>query len=302
MAAFHPFVVLRRVDVEVAIGADKALYAVLPDAFAAPGVHSVGGVSGLPAVFAEADPAVFVVVVDLRHVFPRSQAHPFVTEYGRFISYPSSIRWTVRKSAQCSTVAAGVARLLQRKLVSGGDKMGPALVEALEVNVSSGRKIEEARFFVELIEALEERGESLTHDADPASEASFLFAAALNAFYGAAVMLYETEGRSREAVRHFMGTHPDVYGHGEGTRAITVHKRHVETTTVGYIRPPANQANAFFSKRPKLAPALEPGVFVVGRGYFYIVLSPSGREVRIRDFCLEHLGAICQFRRSLGIE
>lgn len=169
--------------------------------------------------------------------------------------------------------------------------------------MSSRRKIEEARFFVELIEALEERGESLTHAADPASEASFLFAAALTSFYGAAVMLFETEGQSKEAVRNFMGRHPDIYGHGEGTRAITVHKRHVEITTTGYILPPGDQVNFYCTDPPKLAPPPPPpGHFVFGGGYFYTVLSPSGREVRIRDFCLEHLGAIRQFRTSLGIE
>lgn len=167
--------------------------------------------------------------------------------------------------------------------------------------MSSHRKVEEARFFIELIDALEERGESLSHVADASSEASFLFAAVLNAFYGAAAMLYETEGHSKPTVRAFTRQYPDVYGHHVGTRAVTVHKRHVETTTTGYIRPPGNQSNAYFTKRPKLAPPHEPSVVVVGRGYFYTVLSPSGREVRTRDFCLDHLGAIRQFRNSLGL-
>lgn len=168
--------------------------------------------------------------------------------------------------------------------------------------MSSRRKVEEAKFFTELIDALEGRSESLTPSADAASEASFLFAAALHAFYGAAVMLHESEGCAPEVVREFTRRYPDIYGHTVGTRAITAHKRHVETTTTGYIRPPGNQVNFYATKRPKLVPPIEPGVFGVGRGYFYTVLSPSGREVRMRDFCLEHLSEIRQFRRSLGLD
>jgi hypothetical protein len=44
-------------------------------------------------------------------------------------------------------------------------------------------KLKEAQFFIELLEALEKRGDSLTNVAPPKEEASFLLSAILNSFY-----------------------------------------------------------------------------------------------------------------------
>ena len=43
--------------------------------------------------------------------------------------------------------------------------------------MSSRRKLQEAAFFIELLHALQERGDSLTHLGDLDAEASFLYAA-----------------------------------------------------------------------------------------------------------------------------
>lgn len=59
--------------------------------------------------------------------------------------------------------------------------------------MSSSRKLQEAAFFIELLDALQERGESLTHLEDVEAEASFLYAAILNAFYSV-VEIMRVEG------------------------------------------------------------------------------------------------------------
>ena len=63
--------------------------------------------------------------------------------------------------------------------------------------MSSRRKLQEAAFFIELLHALQERGSSLTHLEDTAAEASFLYAAILNAFYSV------VEVMRKEALRVF---------------------------------------------------------------------------------------------------
>ncbi len=49
--------------------------------------------------------------------------------------------------------------------------------------MSSAKKLEEAQFFLELLDALDQRKRPLTHIGDAAKETTYLFSAILNSFY-----------------------------------------------------------------------------------------------------------------------
>jgi hypothetical protein len=118
--------------------------------------------------------------------------------------------------------------------------------------MTSTHKLQEAAFFIEILHALEERGESLTHVADPALEASFLYAAILNAFYST-VEIMRKEGIDMRALRSL---HAEIYADGSkgGERAKTVHLSHTEPSHSGHIPPAGNQVSLLFRRRPKLLP------------------------------------------------
>ena len=125
--------------------------------------------------------------------------------------------------------------------------------------MSSRRKLQEAAFFIELLHALQERGDSLTHLGDLDAEASFLYAAILNAFYSV-VEIMRVEGHD---TRSFKTAHPVIYADGSkgGERAKTVHISHTEVDLAGYEPPPGNEVNFIFRQHPKLfpPPARVPG-------------------------------------------
>ncbi len=164
--------------------------------------------------------------------------------------------------------------------------------------MSSAKKLQEAAFFIELLHALEERGASLTRCDDPALEASFLFAAILNAFYSTIVMM-EQEGVNAKA---FRAAHPAIYAHGRGERAKTVHIAHVETAHSGYIPPRGDNVVLTFRPPPRIAPVKEsaPGradLHFKGEHYMHIEL--TDRKVHALQFCEEHLSELTAFRASV---
>lgn len=71
--------------------------------------------------------------------------------------------------------------------------------------MSSAQKLQEAAFFIELLHALEKRNEPLTNVDDSETEASFLYAAILNAFYST-VEIMRKEGHH---TRDFKAKHPE---------------------------------------------------------------------------------------------
>jgi hypothetical protein len=155
--------------------------------------------------------------------------------------------------------------------------------------MSSRRKLQEAAFFIELLHALQERGDSLTHLGDLDAEASFLYAAILNAFYSV-VEIMRVEGHD---TRSFKTAHPVIYADGSkgGERAKTVHISHTEVDLAGYEPPPGNEVNFIFRQHPKLVPppARVPGrVDLVFRPEYYFHVSLLGRRVNALDFCQSH--------------
>lgn len=165
--------------------------------------------------------------------------------------------------------------------------------------MSSSRKLEEARFFLELLDALDQRRRPLTRTGDSAKEASFLFAAVLNSFYSAVAIMRDEEGID---VKSFTDSHPEIYARAKdgGERAKTVHVKHTDTAFSGYIPPPANAVNCRFKATPSLVEeARVPGRLDATFGPdHYMFIDLRDRMENVTDFCYEHFNKLRAFHAS----
>ncbi len=165
--------------------------------------------------------------------------------------------------------------------------------------MSASKKLEETEFFLELLDALEERHRPLTHIGDPAKEASFLFAAVLNSFYSAIAIMRDEESVD---VSSFVSAHPEIYARAKngGERAKTVHIKHTDTAFSGYIRPNAHEDKIFFTKTPVLVQkSRTPGnmniAFGPGHDRHYMYIEVYGKLVHVKQFCYQHFYELRQF-------
>lgn len=165
--------------------------------------------------------------------------------------------------------------------------------------MSSDRKLQEAAFFIELLHALQERGSSLTHLGDSKAEASFLYAAILNAFYSV-VEVMRKEGHD---TRPFKARYPMIYADGSkgGERAKTVHISHTEVDLAGYEPPANNQVALIFRHPPKLVspPQRVPGradLILKPEYYFYVEL--LDRRVSALQFCEHHYSELHSYHTA----
>lgn len=165
--------------------------------------------------------------------------------------------------------------------------------------MSSKLKIQEAAFFIELLHALQERGSSLTHIEDKEAEASFLYAAILNAFYSV-VEVMRHEGHE---ISTFKTQHPMIYAYASkgGERAKTVHLSHTKVDLAGYEPPPSNKVAITFRNEPKLAPKPPkvPGIVnLVFKPEYYFYVELLGQRVNALEFCEEHYSALASFNKT----
>ncbi|MCP1641004.1 hypothetical protein J2T41_000598 [Pseudomonas citronellolis] len=165
--------------------------------------------------------------------------------------------------------------------------------------MSSSKKIEEAQFFLELLDVLDQRRQPLTRTGDTAKEASFLFAAVLNSFYSAVVIMRDEEGIN---VKPFTDDYPEVYARAEdgGERAKTVHIKHTDTAFSGYISPPGNAVNFRFKVTPRLieeAHMTERVDFTFGPDH-YMFIDLRNRMENVTEFCYEHFDKLKAFHAS----
>lgn len=157
--------------------------------------------------------------------------------------------------------------------------------------MSATRKIEEARFFLELFDALMRRGSSLTNGENRTSEASFLFGAILNAFYSGVALLQE----SKLPASAFKKAHPVIYDRGSegGLRGKHVHISPVEMSAAGYV-PPSGDSVALQSytwpepKLTKTMPSEGGRVVLTGETRYYFTHPESGRSEDVFHFCMQH--------------
>ncbi|HRD50815.1 MAG TPA: hypothetical protein PL166_14640 [Candidatus Contendobacter sp.] len=167
--------------------------------------------------------------------------------------------------------------------------------------MSSGKKLEEAQFFLELLDALDRRRKPLTHSEDTAKEASYLFAAVLNSFYSAVAIMRDEEGID---VKTFVGAYPEIYARAKdgGERAKTVHVKHTEAAFSGYIPPKGNEVNFDFRKTPLLIEeAHVPGRvdFAFGPDH-YMFIELRDKLEHVTQFCYDHFYKLRAFHAQAG--
>lgn len=149
-------------------------------------------------------------------------------------------------------------------------------------------KLEEVKFHIELLYAIQETGKSLTHINDPMREASYLLSAILNAFYSVTEIC---GGKRVDLIKEFKDRHPEIYaGSGKGgLRNTTVHMTHKQIDFSGYVPPKAGEVNFNFKDTPKLVPSnVQDGVINLNfTTIFYINICDE--LISVVDFCDEHL-------------
>ena len=159
-------------------------------------------------------------------------------------------------------------------------------------------KLKEAHFFIELLEALEKRGDSLTNVAPPIEEASFLLSAILNSFYSTIELLKDIVGK--EQIAKFKSSFPIFYNRADkdgdqpGLRNLTVHVRHVEVDHEGY-KPPIGRVNLNLRQEPKLIQR-KTGVNLNLAPYFYLMVDNDLK--RMTELCYEHYYELCKFVKN----
>lgn len=114
-------------------------------------------------------------------------------------------------------------------------------------------KLNEAAFFIELLEATENRSDTLTKGHSLEAEASYLLSAVLNAFYSA----IDPWGRikaNQVKSKEFQNLYPEIYSHSHhgGWRSTTVHVKHLQ---VEHHKPeePSGNLLLLFGPKPKLS-------------------------------------------------
>jgi hypothetical protein len=156
-------------------------------------------------------------------------------------------------------------------------------------------KLSEAEFFIELLEATQQRTTSLTRNSTLAVEASFIFAGVLNAFYSA--LEQWKEHVSAIDYQNFIKKFPEIYSHSHkgGWRSTTVHVQHVPISYAGYIPPNNREIPIDFEPPPKLASpeVLNDEIDSVHVPYYYMDF--RGKRHQVASFAREHLETLREF-------
>lgn len=161
----------------------------------------------------------------------------------------------------------------------------------LSVIENAEEKLDEARFFLDLMDRLEIKRVSYTKNRLVEVEFSFLLSAFLNACYSCGEQL-RRDARYKETILEFRRRYPEFYQHGQdgGWRTKSVHFYPVKPKHDGYIPPPLD--NIILRQRgdePYVPP--DPGSvnfdFSTREGHFYFSNEPYQNS--ICDLCAIHL-------------
>lgn len=174
----------------------------------------------------------------------------------------------------------------------------PAAIQQLRKNVQS--KLQEARFFLELMDGLEANRQPILSGHEIDSQFAYLLSAFLGACYSVVAYLLE-DSNHKAAAKNFRRSHPEFYDSGAegGWRTRAVHFSPVTPQHDGYIPPPGNSVN-FRSRGTGYAPprgnsvdfAPQPGA------YYFTTTTPQNS---ICDQCASHLSALTAFVDSQGL-
>ena len=161
----------------------------------------------------------------------------------------------------------------------------------IESVANATAKLDEAGFYLSLMDRIEMERSSLTDDRQPEKEFGYLLSAFLNSCYSCIEYLAR-EKDNEKAVVDFKKSHPDFYKSGSngGWRTQAVHYRPVTPQHDGYIPPPGN--NAILRFREKATPNHVGGRVEIrfGPGSFYFTSNEPQNS--ICDLCAEHISHI----------
>ncbi len=177
--------------------------------------------------------------------------------------------------------------ILQPKRPSLGDEL------------SSAAKLEEAGFFLELLDALEHRKRALTSSSEPSTEVSYLLGAVLNSLFSALEQAKPIAGV--DAIKSYKAAHSALLG-GNGIRNLTIHEKHVGIHHSGYISPPGNAVNFDIRKTPRLVQEerlASTGVALHMGANHYI--EHEGKLTDVTELCFQQFYELRAFLASYGI-
>lgn len=125
---------------------------------------------------------------------------------------------------------------------------------------NANQKIDEAQFYLTLMDKIEMERASLTKEREAKTEFSYLLSAFLNACYSCTGHLEQNE-QYKETAKGFRKKHPNFYASGSegGWRTQAVHFRPVEPQHDGYIPPPGNNVIMRFRDSKPYTPLNRPG-------------------------------------------
>jgi hypothetical protein len=157
---------------------------------------------------------------------------------------------------------------------------------------SHEEKLLEAAFFLEVFEALQLRGESMTHGRTQETEAAYLFSAILGAFYSALDQWHRRVG-NHSAYQTFKKEHPEVHGNTEqdGWRSTTVHLKHVAIAETQQAATLAVDAHVKFGCSKLVERDDVPFANLQVHFPEYCV-TYRGRSTPVLTFCREHLHSL----------
>lgn len=156
-------------------------------------------------------------------------------------------------------------------------------------------KINEARFFMELINVIELSGKTLTHQKTTEEEVSYLLSAILNTFYSITEI---AGGKDNKNVLDFRVNNMTIYGHSSngGLRNTTVHVSHIGIDHAGNVP----SSTFIFTQKPKLVieeENLKPEKNVSKfNPNFYIKINDKLTDVF--ELCFSHLLVLEKFLKE----
>lgn len=167
----------------------------------------------------------------------------------------------------------------------------------MEPEENASTKVDEARFYLELMDQIEVRRQPLTSERNPSTEFSYLLSALLNACYSCTEHLKQRKC-NRKRVATFKKEHSEFYAAGPngGWRTQAVHFKSVAPASDGYHPPPGD--NVILRFRDKMEPGAsgKSANLSFGPGSFYF--STAGQQNSICDLCAVHVHQLQELVRS----
>lgn len=159
-----------------------------------------------------------------------------------------------------------------------------------DVILNARQKVDEASFFLSLMDRVEVSRESISKEYQPVKEFTFFLSAYLNACYSSSEHLKQNNILV-ERVKEFRRQHPEFYKSGPvgAYRTTAVHYKPLEPSYDGHRAQPIGKVVLRFRPSDKISEVkrISPIKMNFSKGYFYF--TGDARQVPIWDICKIHL-------------